>query len=139
MLIVDSHCHVSPIWYEPVESLLHQMDANDVAHAVLVQMQGQADNSYQFDCVRKYPGRFANVVIVDTENSGAPDQLERRAGEGAVGVRLRPTVRSPGDDPLAIWRTAERLRLSVSCIGSDDDFAAPAFADLVAPSPTCES
>lgn len=135
MLIVDSHCHVSPIWYEPVESLLHQMDANDVAHAVLVQIQGQADNSYQFDCVRKYPGRFANVVIVDTENSGAPDQLERRAGEGAVGVRLRPTVRSPGDDPLAIWRTAERLRLSVSCIGSDDDFAAPAFADLVAALP----
>ena len=135
MIIVDSHCHVSSIWYEPVESLLHQMDANDVAHAVLVQMQGQADNSYQFDCVRKYPGRFANVVVVDFDSRDAIVELEWLAGEGAVGVRFRPPVRSPGDDPLAIWRTASRLGLTVSCIGSDDEFASPAFAELVAALP----
>ncbi len=135
MLIVDSHCHVSPIWYEPVESLLHQMDANDVAHAVLIQMQGQSDNSYQFDCVSNYPGRFASVVIVDTESSAARDDLERLAGEGAVGVRFRPTVRSPGDDPLAVWRAASHLGLTISCIGSDDEFASPAFAELVAALP----
>ncbi len=62
MRIVDSHCHVSPVWYEPVESLLHQMEQNGVEHAVLIQMRGQANNEYQFECVRRYPGRFAPVV-----------------------------------------------------------------------------
>ena len=135
MLLVDSHCHVSPSWYEPVESLLYQMDANDVGHAVLVQMQGQTDNSYQFDCLLKYPGRFASVVIVDAESPDAAAELERLAGQGAAGVRFRPAVRSPGEDPLAIWRAAERLGLSVSCIGSNDDFASTAFAELVAAVP----
>ena len=135
MPVADSHCHVSPIWYEPVESLLYQMDANEVAHAVLVQMQGQTDNSYQFECVRRYPGRFASVAVVDTESLDAPAELGRLAGEGASGVRLRPTVRSPGVDPLGIWRAAERLDLSVSCIGSDKEFASPEFAALVAALP----
>ena len=30
MVIVDTHCHVSPYWYEPVETLLHQMNSNGV-------------------------------------------------------------------------------------------------------------
>ncbi len=135
MLLVDSHCHVSPVWYEPVESLLYQMDANEVAHAVLVQMQGQTDNSYQFECVRKYPGRFASVAIVDTESADSTAELERLASGGAAGVRFRPTVHSPGDDPFAVWRAAERLGLSISCIGSDTEFASPEFAHLVAALP----
>ena len=64
MVIVDSHCHVSSNWYEPVESLLFQMDRHGVAHAVLIQMQGRFDNSYQFDCVRRYPGRW-EVAVAD--------------------------------------------------------------------------
>ena len=27
MLIVDTHCHALPHWFEPVEVLLHQMHA----------------------------------------------------------------------------------------------------------------
>ena len=42
MRIVDSHCHVSPVWYEPVESLLFHLDRNGVELAVLIQMNGQA-------------------------------------------------------------------------------------------------
>ena len=131
MPIVDSHCHVSPTWYEPVESLLFQMDRNGVEHAILIQMMGQANNAYQTECVRKYPGRFASVVIVDTDAADAVATLQRLAEEGASGVRLRPTVRSTGDDPLAIWRAADQLGLSVSCGGSASDFASDAFASLV--------
>ena len=79
MLVVDSHCHVSSSWYEPVETLIHQMDANGVDHAVLVQIQGQTDNSYQFACLRRHPGRFASVVAVDTQGSNAVRDLERLA------------------------------------------------------------
>ncbi len=131
MRIVDSHCHVSPVWYEPVESLLHQMERNGVEHAVLIQMQGQANNDYQFECVRRYPGRFAPVVWIDVAQPDAPRVLERLAEQGASGVRLRATMRSPGDDPLAIWRAAERLGLAVSCLGDSGDFGSDEFARLV--------
>ncbi len=135
MVIVDSHCHVSPSWYEPVETLLFQMERYGVSHAVLVQMQGQTNNDYQFACVRRYPGRFAPVVVVDTDQPDAPEALQRLAEQGASGVRLRATTRSPGDDPLAIWRAAGRLGLAVSCFGSSAEFAAEHFAALVASLP----
>jgi L-fuconolactonase len=135
MMVVDSHCHVSLSWYEPVETLLFQMERYGVGHAVLVQMQGQTNNDYLFACVRRYPGRFAPVVVVDTDRPDAPETLQRLAEQGASGVRLRATTRSPGDDPLAIWRAAGRLGLAVSCVGSSAEFAADAFAGLVAALP----
>ena len=131
MVIVDSHCHVSLSWYEPVESLLDQMDQNGVEQAVLIQILGQANNDYQFDCVRRFPGRFASVVSLDTDLSNAPQTLERLADEGISGIRLRAATRSPGDDSIAIWRTAARLKLSVSCPGRSIDFVSPEFAQLI--------
>src|SRR5216683_2333971 len=93
MVVVDTHCHASLDWYEPIETLLYEMDRNGVDHAVLVQINGQFDNAYQFECVRRYPGRFANVVLVDTDRPDTPQQLEQLAERGATGVRLRPPAR----------------------------------------------
>jgi predicted TIM-barrel fold metal-dependent hydrolase len=95
MVVVDTHCHASLDWYEPIETLLYEMDSNGVDRAVLIQINGQFDNTYQFECVQRYPGRFANVVMVDTERPDAPAELQRLAERGASGVRLRPTTRSP--------------------------------------------
>ncbi len=132
MVVVDGHAHVSPVWWEPVELLLFQMDRNGVDQAVLTQFMGQTDNDYQFDCQRRYPGRFANVVIVDAGRDDAPDTLRRLAERGAGGVRLRPFARSPGSDPYAIWRTAGELDLTVSCSGhSAADFCDADFARLI--------
>ena len=131
MIIVDTHCHVSPFWYEPVESLLHHMDRNQVEHAVLVQYMGQFNNAYQFECMRRFPGRFAAVVLVDANRPDALQELERLATQGATGVRLRPDTRSPGDDPLAIWRKAEELRLPITCSGTNEAFASDAFAQVI--------
>ncbi|MBV9171677.1 MAG: amidohydrolase family protein [Chloroflexi bacterium] len=130
-MVVDSHCHASLEWYEPIETLLFEMDRNGVDAAILIQINGQYDNAYQAECVKRYPGRFASVVMVDHAKPDAPQTLERLHAEGASGVRLAPTVRSPGDDPLAIWHAAERLGLSISCGGKAADFATPAFAQLV--------
>src|SRR5260370_32516421 len=131
MFVVDPHFHASLDWYEPIETLLYEMDRIGVGHAVLVQINGQFDNAYQFDCVRRYPGRLANVVMVDTARPDATKQLEQLAERGASGVRLRPTTRSPGDDPLAIWRTADRLGLTVSCGGDGAGFASAEFAETI--------
>jgi predicted TIM-barrel fold metal-dependent hydrolase len=131
MVIVDAHCHVSESWYEPVEVLLAQMERNGVGHAVLIQMQGQFNNGYQTECLRRYPGRFASVVLVDPAAPDAPETLERFVEDGASGLRLNATTRSPGDDPFLIWREAGRHGLAVSCAGAASDFAAPDFAALV--------
>ena len=131
MRIVDSHCHASPVWYEPVESLLHQMDRNGVECAVLIQIRGQADNTYQEECVRRYPDRLVSVVVVDTARADASVQLQRLVERGARGLRLWADSRSPGGDPLLIWRKAAELGLPDSCGGTAAQFASDAFAELV--------
>ena len=132
---IDSQCHVSPIWYEPVEVLLEQMTRAGVSQAVLIQMLGQADNRYQQECLRRYPGRFASVVLVDPDSPGALPGLRRLVSEGATGVRLRPSARSPGPDPLAIWRCAEDCGIAVSCVGNSTGFLSAEFLQLVAQCP----
>lgn len=129
--VVDTHCHASPAWYEPVESLLQQMDRHGVAQAVLIQINGQTDNAYQAECLRRFPGRFASVVIVDTSRADAPATLMQEAERGASGLRLRASARSAGDDPLAIWAAADRLGLVVSCQGTPAEFGSADFAQVV--------
>jgi L-fuconolactonase len=134
-MIVDSHCHVSTVWFEPVEALLNQMDRNNVGQAVLVQILNQYDNSYQERCIERYPGRFASVVGIDASQSDVRGDIERAAEHGAAGIRLRPNTRSPGSDELAIWREAARLGLAVSCPGTSDAFASDEFFRLVSALP----
>ncbi len=131
MRVVDTHCHTTPVWYEPVESLLFQMDRNDVEKAALIQIMGNYDNEYQFDCVAKHPDRLASVVMLDVNSPHALDELEQYAERGAVGVRLEATMRSPGKDPLAIWRKADELGIAVSCVGDPRRFASYAFSAMV--------
>lgn len=131
MLIVDTHCHCSRYFYEDAELLLFQMRRSGVAKAVLVQHVGNYSNEYIIECVRDFPGSFAAVVIVDTEAPDAVATLEHWAAEGAAGLRLMPSTRSPGGEPLAIWRRAGELGLPVSVLGSEAEFASREFAGLI--------
>jgi L-fuconolactonase len=76
MVVIDTHCHASPYWFEPVEVLLDEMNRNGVDQAVLIQIAGQYDNSYLIECMRRFPGRFSVVALVDTNRSDAPERLE---------------------------------------------------------------
>ena len=131
MRIVDTHCHSTPMWYEPVESLLFQMDKNQVEQAVLIQINGYYDNDYQFEAVRRYSDRLASVVLVDVQQPDAVDELARCFERGARGVRFNPNTRSPGDDPLAIWRKAEKLGLAVAASAIRPSSVAEEFASVV--------
>ena len=135
MMIVDSHCHAGVNWFEPVELVLFQMNANGVDKGVLIQHSGAYDNTYLFECAARFPGRFAVVVLVDTSRPDAVSTLGRLAEQGAAGVRLFPGVRSPGPDPLAIWRKAAELGLVVSSLGKLEEFASDDFRDLVSELP----
>jgi len=137
MVIVDTHCHAGTNWFEPVEILLYQMERNAVDKAVLIQYWGMHHNQYLLDCVQRFPGRFGAVVSVDIARPDALDAVERLAKqEGVVGLRLKPTDRSPGADPLAIWRQAGALGLAVSCYTVNvDETGDPDFHRLAAAVP----
>jgi L-fuconolactonase len=77
MKIIDTHCHASRIWYEPLDGLLHQMDQNQVEQAVLIQIFNEYDNAYNFECVRQHPDRLCVVALVDVNRATAGDELER--------------------------------------------------------------
>jgi len=129
--IVDSHCHATPVWYADIDSLVFEMDRNGVERAVLVQIGGYFDNTYQFDAVARFPGRFANVVIGDYSKPDAVQTLEKLAQQGVSGVRIGAPTRSPGDDPALIWKAAARLGLSITTGGRSANFTDPAFAQIV--------
>ena len=135
MIVVDSHCHAGTSWFEPVELLLHQMNANDVQKGVLIQHRGVYDSGYLLESAERFPGRFSVVAIVDASLPDADTALEGWARRGAVGARLAPTDRSPGPDPLRIWRKAAELGLVVSSLGALEEFASDDFAALVSELP----
>lgn len=130
-MIVDAHCHASPVWFEPVEPLVFQMDQNGVDFAVLTQALGQFDNEYQEGCLERFPGRFASVIGASPADPEAAAKVRACAERGAVGVRLRPEGRSAGDDPLAIWRAAADKGMVISCGGTSANNLSDDFADLV--------
>lgn len=134
-MIIDSHCHTSTVWFEPVEALIDQMDRNGVGQAALIQILGQYDNSYQDRCLERYPGRFASVVGIDPDAPDALKRIEQAANRGSAGIRWRPTVRSPGADGLDIWHAAAQYGLAVSCPGTSEAFASAEFAALVSACP----
>jgi L-fuconolactonase len=131
MDIVDTHCHACLSWYEPAEMLVHQMDAAGVRFACLVQIKGQYDNRYQDQVIRRYPGRFVSVVHLDAAAADGEKELERMAAAGARGVRLLPGDRSPGPDPLAIWKRAAALGLPVTTGGEAQELLSSGIEDIV--------
>jgi L-fuconolactonase len=128
-MIVDTHCHASLAWFEPVEGLIDQMDRNGVQYAVLVQIRGQYNNDYQLECVERFPNRLLPVVAVDPHVGGAERRLEQLKQRGARGIRLWASWRD--DAGLRLWRAAEELGLPVSCSGSAAEFASDEFAAIV--------
>jgi len=131
MVIVDTHAHTSPYWFEPIELLLFQMNRNRVDKATLAQHFGQTDNSYIIECSRRFPGRFSPVVQVNTEHIDAFKILRQWVKEGAESMRLTATTRSPGKDPLAIWRMCAELGIPVTCAGNYEEFSSNEFSKIV--------
>jgi L-fuconolactonase len=127
-VIIDAHCHASPRWFEPVETLLFQMDQNGIGCAVLTQLLGQYDNDYQMACLKAHPGRMASVV-----NASTADQLYRLADAGAAGVRLGATTM---DDQL--WQAAANAGLPVSVSGKAEAIISPAFVARIAAMPSVQ-
>jgi L-fuconolactonase len=127
MRIVDAHCHASPVWFEPVETLLFQMDRIGIAQSVLMPLLGQYDHSYQQACVRAHPDRLIWVGAIDPLGGPASTQIRLQMDDGVSGFRL-PADSALGDRDIEIWHAVSAAELPISCIGSAAQFASPAFS-----------
>ena len=100
----------------PVELLNETMAEAGVDKAVIVQpIYYRFDNRYTAECLRRFPGKFAAIGLVDRGAPDAPDQLERLVREDKFGGLRIHLARAddpaewaaPDQDP--IWRRAEDL------------------------------
>ena len=135
MAIVDTHCHASLSWFEPVETLLFQMDTYGVDKAVLVQHGGEYDNSYLLACAEQHSGRFAVMGMVDPTLPDAPETLAAWHARGVGSVRL---FAPPGaafvadrNDPVTLWRKAAELGMPVSSPANALEVTSPSFRALI--------
>ena len=150
-MIIDTHLHV---WsddaerypfsegraHKPggsVEVLNDVMAAAAVDKAVIVQPVGYLyDNSYVSDTMKRFPGKFAAMGLLDRHAAETPDRLQELVQEhGFSGLRLhlgRP------DDPAEwaaadqdpIWQRAEELGASFLFYGPADKL--PAVEPIIA-------
>lgn len=143
--VVDSHLHAwsedreryprtdTPYRASP-ELLLDYMDEAGVDHAVIVLPQYyRYDNRILADTLRRYPGRFAGVGVVDPRGPGAADALQRLWEEDGIrGVRLRATIEPEWfghPDTAPLWRRAGELKLPLCLLGRPEHV--PAMRGLV--------
>ena len=129
-MIIDTHLHV---WSDDVErypfaegrtqvgggsvELLNQtMDEVGVDKAVIVQpIHYLFDNRYVAECLRRFPGRFAAIGLVDPKAPDAANRLEKLVREdGFGGLRIHSSRldhpsewAAPDQDPL--WQRSEEL------------------------------
>ena len=129
--VIDTHCHASPYWFEPVEILLDEMERAGVDQAVLTQFFGVFDNSYLVEAVRRFPGRFAVIAIVDHTQADATDRVAELHDQGVDGLRFNCAGRSPGADPLALWRKCAELGVRASVMGTVEQYADPEFEAII--------
>ena len=129
-MIIDTHLHVwsddaerypfaegrTQVGGGSVELLNQTMDEVGVDKAVIVQpIYYLFDNRYVADCLRRFPGRFAAIGLVDPKAPDAADRLEKLVREdGFGGLRIHSSRldhpsewAAPDQDPL--WRRSEEL------------------------------
>ena len=111
MIVVDTHCHAGRNWFEPGELLLYQMSLNNVDKAVLIGHGGSFDNTYLMECVQRFPGRFAVVVVIDTDAPDAPGRPADWPGTAPAPARFSfRTAQTPRRCSGEYHRRTERIR-----------------------------
>ncbi|MDP3315349.1 MAG: amidohydrolase family protein [Devosia sp.] len=156
-MILDSHTHAWARWpYDPevpdeatkgsVEHLIHEMDQNGVAEAVIVSARiekNPANNEYGAAAVRRYPTRLHQFADVDCSWSpeyhtpGAPVRLAHAAAnlpiKGFTHYVGEPDGWFGTEEGRIFFRVADELKL-IASIAMGPAWA-PALAEVVAANP----
>lgn len=133
---VDAHIHIwtpdttayplatgfSPSAMQPpsftAEEGLALVRAHGVTRVVLIQMSFyRYDNRYMLDAMRRYPGVFAGVGIVDDTAPRPQDAMRALARQGVRGFRIHP-----GAQTMNAWLASPGMAEMWKC-ASDDGLA----------------
>ncbi len=87
------------------EELIKESSAVGVSRVVLIQMSFYGyDNSYMLDMIRKYPGKFSGVAVIDQDGKEPETEMKRLKSGGVRGFRIYPKAR-----PIEDWLGSEGL------------------------------
>ncbi len=113
-----------------VEELQAQMKPVGVNRVVLIQMSFYAyDNSYMLDAIRKHPGMFSGVAVID-QNARRTDLLMRKLQkQGVRGFRIYPKNKTKEkwlDSPSmhTMFATGADEQLAMCCLIDADELPA---------------
>jgi L-fuconolactonase len=129
-MIIDTHYHASLEWWEPVEVFLFNMDRAGVDKGVLIAAMGAYDNSYLLECVTRFPDRLKAIGLVDPGDPAAPERMSELMDRGLAGFRFTLIDERTLAD-RALWQRAAELDAVVSVVGTTQQLASHAFAEVV--------
>ncbi len=111
------------------QQLMAECQPSGVDRVVLIQMSFyNTDNSYMLDVIKKYPGVFSGVGIVDHHAAELPTQIAALSAAGVRGFRISrrgEDTKSWLTDPgmAKLWEIAGRKGLSICPLINPADFA----------------
>ena len=95
------------------EELLALAPPHGVTRVVLIQMSFyRFDNSYMLDAMRRFPGVFAGVGIVDGSAARPQDAMRELAKQGVRGFRINPS-----SQPIDAWLGSPGMAEMWKCAG----------------------
>lgn len=113
--MIDAHIHVFPDY--TAEQHIAIARAAGVTQTVLIQPSGSKfDNTAMLDAVKKYPGVFSAVAIVDIDDPALEDTVINLSRQGNRGFRItarreQPWLGWPG--MLRLWTLAAKHKLVI--------------------------
>ncbi|POT54622.1 hypothetical protein C3432_26825 [Citrobacter amalonaticus] len=103
-LPLAENCRYVPDYSATPEQYLDHLDQHGIDAGILVQPSFLGtDNHYMLEALRRYPGRFYGVAVVDTAITIAEMQEMREAG--VIGIRLNLIGLPLPDFQTAAWQT----------------------------------
>jgi len=99
-----------------VEELAAQMKPVGVNRVVLIQMSFYGfDNSYMLDAIRKHPGMFSGVAVIDQDARRVDVEMRKLKGLGVRGFRIYPKNQTVDE-----WLNAESMHRMWKVAGTED-------------------
>lgn len=100
------------------EELQQHMKPVGVDRVVLIQMSFYGfDNSYMLDSIRKYPGMFSGVAVIDQDADQPDETMRRLKKQGVRGFRIYPK-----NSNVDTWLDSPAMHKMFSC-GAKENLA----------------
>lgn len=97
------------------EELWAQAKPVGVNRVVLIQMSFYGhDNSYMLDCMKKYPGAFSGVAVIDQNQPRPDEEMVKLKKHGVRGFRIYPQ-----NQPFDRWLDNSGLQSMFACGGRE--------------------